>query len=257
MSEDIFCIMPVFNGEKNISSAINSVLHQTILNWNLIIVDDHSFDRTVEVVEKFFDERIILIKNESNVGPGLSRNKGLAWVKSRYNCGIVCFLDHDDTLYPHAFKCFQSLLSTKFDLGCFPYNIRSNQFLKTFYPSDISLFNIFTRCPFSCLASCVKLEVIIRNKISFRHAPREDLLFWFDLFKATESNKLKVGNIPIGVYNLLKSSRSANKTRMILEQYVTITKYCNQNRLMALLFILAYCIFGLLKYRNLIRSKSL
>lgn len=54
-------IMPVFNARYTISKAIRSVLAQSYYNWELIIVDDHSTDKTKEIVKQFIDNKIYLI----------------------------------------------------------------------------------------------------------------------------------------------------------------------------------------------------
>lgn len=89
------CI-PCYNSEKYIAQTIQSVLDQSIQNWELIIVDNHSTDGTVKVVESFTDPRIRLVINIRNYGaPG---NFNLA---TQYTRGIYTkLLCADDLLYP-------------------------------------------------------------------------------------------------------------------------------------------------------------
>ena len=54
----ISVIMPAYNAERTIAGAINSILAQTYENWELIIINDGSDDRTQEIIEKFYDKRI-------------------------------------------------------------------------------------------------------------------------------------------------------------------------------------------------------
>ncbi len=85
--------MPVFNGEKYISEAIKSVLNQSHSNLELLIIDDGSKDATLDIVNKFNDERIKYFRQE-NEGVSAARNVGLKNV-----CGeFLCFLDADDIL---------------------------------------------------------------------------------------------------------------------------------------------------------------
>jgi len=70
-------VIPAFNAEKYIGMAIESVLSQTYPDWELIIVDDASTDGTFRVATGYRDSRIKVLKNEKNMGPGLSRNRAI------------------------------------------------------------------------------------------------------------------------------------------------------------------------------------
>lgn len=85
-------IMPSYNTGKYISKSIQSVLDQTYENWELIIVDDCSTDNTDEAVANFSDPRIRYLKNESNSGAAVSRNRALREAKGKW----IAFLDSDD-----------------------------------------------------------------------------------------------------------------------------------------------------------------
>ena len=86
-------IMPVYNGEKTVSTAIESVISQDCLEWELIIIDDGSEDNTEDVLLSYSinDTRIIVI-HQSNQGPFQARLKGVEMAKGKY----ICFLDADD-----------------------------------------------------------------------------------------------------------------------------------------------------------------
>ena len=88
---DISIILPVFNGEKFIEKAIESVLNQSLNDFELIIVNDGSTDSTLDIITSFDDERIKVI-DQNNKGPGQARNNGLEIASGEY----VMFLDADD-----------------------------------------------------------------------------------------------------------------------------------------------------------------
>lgn len=92
-------ILPVYNSEKYIKKAIESVLEQTFTDFELIIVNDGSTDNTLNIIKRFSDERIKLI-DQSNQGPGAARNNALEHVNSNY----VMFLDSDDWYHPEAIE---------------------------------------------------------------------------------------------------------------------------------------------------------
>lgn len=92
-------IMANYNGSKYIEEAINSVLAQTFVNWELIIVDDCSTDDSVIKIKKYLgDERIILIQHETNKKYITALTTGISKVKSKY----FGTLDSDDALVPEA-----------------------------------------------------------------------------------------------------------------------------------------------------------
>ena len=64
----ISVIVPMFNSEKYIGLAIASVLAQTFRDFELILIDDASTDRTLEIAKSFDDSRIRIIKSEKNMG---------------------------------------------------------------------------------------------------------------------------------------------------------------------------------------------
>lgn len=93
MDDLVSIIMPSFGTASYIAESIESVQAQSYKNWELIIVDDCSTDRTDEVVKTFlFDERIRYLKNEKNSGAAVSRNRALREAKGKW----VAFLDSDD-----------------------------------------------------------------------------------------------------------------------------------------------------------------
>lgn len=101
MSELVSIIMPSYNTARFISEAIESVLAQTCSNWELLIVDDCSTDDTDAVVCPYLaDERIRYIKNDSNSGAAVSRNRALREAKGKW----VAFLDSDDLWLPEKLE---------------------------------------------------------------------------------------------------------------------------------------------------------
>ncbi|WP_458404604.1 glycosyltransferase family 2 protein [Methanobrevibacter sp.] len=95
----ISVILPVYNSDKYIRKAVESVLAQSFNDFELIIVNDGSTDNTSNILNDFDDSRITII-NQSNQGPGASRNNALDIINGEY----VMFLDSDDWYHPDALK---------------------------------------------------------------------------------------------------------------------------------------------------------
>ena len=93
----IAAILPAYNSERFIGEAIASVLSQTRPPDEVVVVDDASSDRTVEVARGFSDPRVRVLVNGRNSGPGASRNRGVEASSGEY----LAFLDADDVWLPH------------------------------------------------------------------------------------------------------------------------------------------------------------
>lgn len=93
-SPKISVIMAVYNTEKFVGEAINSILKQTFEDFELIIIDDASTDTSLSIIRDYEkqDSRIKVIVNESNFGISKSRNKGLAVAKGEF----IANMDSDD-----------------------------------------------------------------------------------------------------------------------------------------------------------------
>lgn len=85
-------LMSVYNGEKYLREAVNSVLNQTFRDFEFLIINDFSTDGTAAILKSYDDPRIRLINNEENMGLTRSLNKGLKLARGRY----VARMDADD-----------------------------------------------------------------------------------------------------------------------------------------------------------------
>lgn len=90
----ISIVLPVYNGDERVEKAIKSVLNQSYSNYELIIVDDGSTDKTASILSKFKDKENIRIITKNNGGVSSARNMGISYVTGDY----LMFLDSDDEL---------------------------------------------------------------------------------------------------------------------------------------------------------------
>ncbi len=94
-------ITPSYNTASYIASTIESVLNQTYVNWEMIIVDDCSTDNTDDVVAMYLhDKRIKYLKNKKNSGAAVARNYALREAKGKW----IAFLDSDDIWLPQKLE---------------------------------------------------------------------------------------------------------------------------------------------------------
>src|SRR5882724_2633969 len=99
MGNLVSVILPVFNGEAYLRNAIQSVIQQTHANWELLIINDGSTDRTGEIVRSFTETRIRYFE-QFNKGVSAARNVGLTNMRGDF----FCFLDVDDIFPVNSVK---------------------------------------------------------------------------------------------------------------------------------------------------------
>ena len=106
-------IMTVYNGEKYLRDATMSILNQTYTDFELIMVDDGSSDKTSEIFESFDDKRIQFIRKEINRGQSYSRNIAIKQSRGEY----IAIMDADDIAYPNRLKVQYDFLKSKPDIS--------------------------------------------------------------------------------------------------------------------------------------------
>lgn len=102
MSEKISVLIPMFNREQFIEEAINSISNQTYKDLEILVYDDGSDDKSIEIIEKLMkkDNRIKLIKGIKNKGVGHARNELLNACDTNY----ACWQDSDDLAHPEKIE---------------------------------------------------------------------------------------------------------------------------------------------------------
>ena len=114
-SYKVSVVLPVFNGEQFVSSAIRSVISQTHNNWELLIIDDGSTDTSASICDSFSAEDArILVFHQNNGGVNSARAKGIDAASGDY----ISFLDADDTLPPDALEHMLDAFSEAADIVC-------------------------------------------------------------------------------------------------------------------------------------------
>lgn len=114
---DISIIMPVYNGENYIRKAVESVLRQKNVEWELWLVDDGSTDQSSKICDEYArNNRCIHVIHKKNEGPGIARNIGIDNANGEY----IFFLDCDDWLLDGALSYLYELASEKAaDIVCY------------------------------------------------------------------------------------------------------------------------------------------
>lgn len=156
-------LMTVYNREKYIAEAIESVMASTYQNWELIIVDDQSKDGSVEIIRSYEakDARIKFYINEKNLGDYPNRNKAASYAKGKY----LKYVDADDLIYPHSLdymiNCMEDYPEADYGLFAlkqhktksFPYLLNPYEAYRAYY---LEKRDYFDRAPLSAI---IKKEI--------------------------------------------------------------------------------------------------
>ncbi len=102
MEVKISVIIAMYNAERYICDCVRNVLAQSLSDIEVIVVNDCSTDESVELIRKAFgsDERVVIIDQPQNMGPGEARNVGIKAARGKY----ITFLDSDDAIMPDALE---------------------------------------------------------------------------------------------------------------------------------------------------------
>lgn len=107
MSKKVSIVLPVYNGEKYLRQSIDSILAQTYQNWELVICDDASNDRTPEIIKSYKDGRIKSIRHGKNMKMTVSLNDALKISTGEY----LTYTSDDNIFRPHALEMMAGILN--------------------------------------------------------------------------------------------------------------------------------------------------
>ncbi|GAA3885731.1 hypothetical protein GCM10022276_00920 [Sphingomonas limnosediminicola] len=171
MSPAVSVIMPVHNRSDVLPRAIQSVLDQRFLDFELIIVDDGSTDDSVRVAKSFGDPRIQIIELGQNRGGNAARNQGIRAAKSP----LISFLDSDDSYLPEKLEWVVAEFERRPDL-----ELLIDSFVKV-------------QPPGSSKERVTRKNPVIADRETFRRA-----LFTRQLWKATPSITVRRETVLLG-----------------------------------------------------------
>ena len=182
-------IMNVHNGEKYISDAIQSVVQQKYSNWELIIWDNVSIDKTFYFISRFKDKRIKYFKSISFDTLYSARNKAI----QEANGNLITFLDVDDLWLPNKLSVQVNLMKNEDVEFCYSnfYNIDDrglNYFSRKAFkklPSGYIYKKLISNYVVGILTLCVRKETIVKKKLLFdsRFSIIGDMVFVLELSK--------------------------------------------------------------------------
>lgn len=228
----ITVLLSVYNAEKYVGIAIDSILNQTFTDFELIAVDDRSTDKSWEIVQQYAkqDSRIIALRNEVNLGGCKTLNVGLKLAKGKY----VARLDNDDWSYPDRLEKQFNFLESHPDVGIVggvmeimnqsgevtgkrTYNISDDEIRK----------KIFRYSPFSHPLVMTRKSVL--DKVGYydpAYAPADDYDLYFRL-----GSESKFANLPDVLlrYRIVQGSITSKQTKKMELATIKVRNHYSKN----------------------------
>jgi len=227
-------IIPLYNKEKDIKKTLQSVLNQTVTDFEIIIVDDGSTDQSAAIVKNIPDNRIRLFIKK-NEGVSKARNFGVQKAKSDF----IAFLDADDYWYNHHLEDLNTLLTTFPETNWFltAYEKKRTHNLTTKMVAPVAtkppgwmgivtdyFYNSLVDCLAWTSAVCMKRDFFNRLSgfdTSITHGAGEDTDLWL---RAALTSPPAFINTVSATHNLLGSNRISH-TPTLKRTYLNLDKY--------------------------------
>lgn len=209
----ISVLIPARNCEAYIAEAINSVLHQTFTDWEMLVADDGSTDRTREIIDQYDDLRIRRFHNASQLGVVHTRNKLLQHTKGE----LITWLDADDVSHSRRLERLVEAFDEQASLFLCGSNITrryklTGDYLVTNYPltheNIRSVIEQQGRIPFTGASVAFRREVL-SDIPGFR--PFFNIGGGDPDFILRVSEKYRVGNVPDALYEVRYTRNSTSR----------------------------------------------
>lgn len=242
----ISIITPCYNSEKFLQKTIQSVLNQTFTDWEWLITDDHSSDRSVEIINKAKDPRIKLTVVDKNGGAGQARNISLAQATGRY----ITFLDADDYWEPQFLEEMIGFMKKEnVELAYSNYSRCDENLIPAIgdfkADKEVTFDNLLRTCRLSLLSSMYDSQRVGKEFFP-AGSKREDHVMWLNLLK-----KIPVGKpLPktMAKYRMHAKSISRKKTNIMKDQYLVYKDHMKFSTLKSWYYTVNWAINGFMKY---------
>ena len=220
----ISVLMPVFNGERYLKAAIDSILNQTFQDLELIIIDDGSTDSTEQIISAYNDPRIKYYKNPENIGIVASLNKGIDLCTGEF----IARMDADDISLPERLQKQWDFLNANPEFAMVGGNIEEItdddqhiRWVNKYRSAHLLKTHLFFKNAFAQSTILIRRDIMAELKYSanFRFYA-EDYFLWTQV-----AFKYPVANLPevFVRYRVHRQSASA-RTKKTEELRMTIIK---------------------------------
>ncbi len=251
MIPEVSIVMPVYNGEKYLKDAVDSVIRQTFENWELIIVDDCSTDRTPEMVCCYQDKRLKYIKNQQNSGAAVSRNQGVSLAQGHW----IAFLDSDDCWEPEKLekqlkKATETGSEFLFTGSGFMDEAGERKEHILHVPEKIGYQELLKQNLISCSSVMIARKLVEQYPMGNAEHMHEDFAVWLKILKEKSMEAQGIDE-PLLIYRISKGSKSGNKWKAAKMTF-RVYRELGLHEWEAVYYWLHYVKRSLQKYRKLV-----
>lgn len=242
-------ISPCYNAEQHILTCYESIKNQTHSNWEWIVVDDSSKDQSLKLIKNLaqVDNRIKLIQNKHNMGPGASRNTGIEYASGEF----ISFLDIDDGAYPEKLQHqlhFMTTQNVEFTFHYYKKKFMNNLEGQTIItaPDRVS-YNKMLKTNYICNSTVMIKKSSLNGFVYPTNTNRaEDYLLWLSLL--TKIPYAYCIPYPLGWYRVGNNeSLSGPKLKMAFNQWRIYRNHLKLSPLKAAYYYVSYAIKGTIK----------
>ena len=241
-------VIPAYNAEKYIEKTVRSVLRQTYIDYEIVIVDDCSSDKTYSIVQDLAqeDKRIKCYQNEKNQGVANTRNYAIAQSKGKY----IALLDADDIWVETKLeKQIKLLQETKAQIAYCSYAFideKDKEILKPFIvPVTTTYKSTLAKSVISCSTAMVEKKLFETYEFE-AGVYHEDYVLWLKMLK--DGVKAVGDREVLAYYRFMEGTRSANKINSAMKRWQVYRKSMKMSLLESVVAMIQYVINGLLKY---------
>ena len=225
MNDLISIITPSYNSANYLEDCINSVLQQTYSNWEMLIVDDASDDKSRSIINRYAlqEKRITSILLDNNIGSAAARNLAIDKSNGRY----IAFLDSDDSWLPEKLDVqLRFMKENNYDFTFSSYNVISEDGLhhlsKVSAPNKITYNQYLKNTIIGCLTVMIDKDKFDTIKMPLLRSSH-DMALWLDLLR---NGKYAYGiNQCLANYRVVKTSNTSNKFKAVYDVWRVYRDY--------------------------------
>lgn len=243
-------ILPVYNSERYLNRTVNSVIQQTMSDFELLAIDDCSTDGSVQLLERWRekDNRITILCNTENQGVAAVRNQAIAAAQGKY----IAFLDSDDTWQSMKLeRQLQFMEQNGCDFCCTAYSMvdeEGKHIKNRMLPWQSIRLEDLLKENYICCSS-----VMLRSQLTKEHAmngnyAHEDYVYWLELLQSGAQGG--VLNRCLTNYRLAQTSRSANKLKAAQGRWQVYREYLGYGVMRSGWYFAQYAVNGVRKYKK-------
>lgn len=247
MEQKISIIIPAYNADKYIAKTLDSALSQTYKNYEIIVVDDNSTDKTYQILNEYSKKHdcLKIFKNEQNQRVAKTRNIAIEKAQGQ----LIAFLDADDIWMPNKLEKqieFMNHNNSKFCFSSIEFvDDRGEKINKTFHvPFKVNRKQLFKQNVITTSSVLVDAELIKKYPMH-NDELHEDYICWLEILKDMD---FAYGQDEVLVqYRLTDNSKSRNKFKSMRMTYKTY-RFVGENWFKAHCHLVSYIFRSIKKY---------